>query len=382
MLNVMRNGFLLIIGISFVAMHLLLGIPDAPAEPLKELGSKPRLTASEFLVRESGYWTCELGRGPCVYWLNNEQVIFNGSKPGDTETVGDGRTVSRHAIYVWNLKDGTVTKYADAERAVLCYADGYISYSRREPPYIMSMAGPFGNESEISRRGEKERITLRGSEVTWLNPFTCKSYKQSDISSLPGTRVPLKNGHGFLYLGLRHSADERAKPVIFYPEGTTKGVELPIARWQVSSSNITATEFNNSYILTGDQIVNRSDRCVPKGFSRRAYRLRVTGTVETISLPPREELRCHVEVGGMREVRKGITVYVNTGKLESSRLYLISQGELTEVVRGWISSARVSPDGCRMALGVSSSDDPRKPPTAPFYRGHLKVIDFCAKGNR
>src|SRR5687767_2668722 len=59
---------------------------------------------SEFPILESGYWTCESGSRRCIYWLDNERIIFNGSRPDDIELTSDGRRVWRHAIYIWNLK--------------------------------------------------------------------------------------------------------------------------------------------------------------------------------------------------------------------------------------------------------------------------------------
>src|SRR5687768_2042409 len=100
---------------------------------------------SEFPILESGYWTCEAPKGgSCVYWLDNHRVIFNGAKPGDMETLPDGRRVSRHAIYIWDLRTNSVTKYADAARSVLCHADGYIRYTRKDGLYNVVLAGALG----------------------------------------------------------------------------------------------------------------------------------------------------------------------------------------------------------------------------------------------
>jgi hypothetical protein len=351
--------------------------PALGANP-QDSGRATKLTKTGFRIQESEYWTCLSGRGSCVYWLDNDRVIFNGSRPNDLETTPDGRQVSRHAIYIWDLKSGSVTKHADAGRAFLCYAGGYIRYERKEPPYTLHIAGTFGKEEEISRTNDKQPSR---SEMTWTNRFTCRTYRQSEISPLPGAKVPLREGHGFIYLGMHSLGPERMDPVIYYPEGNQKGIELPIARWQVTLFNITSTDFDNSYILTGNQLPHSSDRCVPKGFSRRVYRLRLNGSLETISLPPRESLRCYVEVGGVREVRTGLTVYINNGRINGSALYLVHQNRMEKVTSGWIPDARVSPNGCRMAAGISTDDDPLKPP-APSYRGHLKVIDFCTKGGK
>jgi hypothetical protein len=353
----------------------------AASAGVQEVGQKTGLSKkSKFPIRESGYWTCEAPIGGCVYWLDNERVIFNGAKPGDMENLPDGRRVSKHAIYIWNLKTNTVTKYADAAKSVLCYADGHIRYSRKDGSYTVVLAGPFGKEAELSRTHDKDRFDKRGEEFTYLNRFSCKTYKQSEISPLPGARIPLKEGHGYLYLGASNSPDDHKKSIVYYPPQQPQGITLPLARWQVRSTQIKAIDFRRSYLLIGDQIYNRSDRCLPEGFSRRVYRLSLNGQIEAIDLPPRKELRCYVEWGGLNEVRVGITAHVNTGRLDSSYLYLIQNEQLRTIARGRVSDSAVSPNGCRMAVGVSSTNDSHKPVTAEFYRGHLKVIEFCIEG--
>jgi hypothetical protein len=113
---------------------------------------------------------------------------------------------------------------------------------------------------------------------------------------------------------------------------------------------------------------------------RTIYRLSPNGDFKAIRVPLDPKMGCYVYKFGV--VQKGILIQTGGGHvrdLNLSRLYLLHDKGLSEVIRGVISTRRVSPDGCRLAIGISSNNDSRKP-RAPFYTGHLKVIDFCEKG--
>lgn len=383
MLNVMRNSFFLIVGISLAVLHLLLGTPIAKAGLLKDLSNKQlRLTENDFLIHESGYWTCEGTLTRCLYWLDDERVIFNGSKPDDIELI-DGRRVWRHAIYVWDLKSGKVTKYAESAKATLCYADGHIRYSRVEGDDVVVISGPIGKETETRRIRRGVSHKAKPEDWGWNTELSCDNYRPQPPYPLIGRKIALKRRHGFLYLGTNTLPAEKRRPVTYFQHESKHEITLPVQRWELNSSEIKATDFNDSYLITPTaQIFDKSDRCVPKNFSRHIYRFTTDGRVETVQLPPHDAIRCYVEIRGFTEVRAGITVRVNTGRLRTSGLHLIQGRRITLVLRGWTSDSAVSPNGCRMALGVSSPDDQRKPITAEFNRGHLKIVDFCSKEAR
>jgi hypothetical protein len=375
------------LGLSVRLLAYLLGLSWSmlsTAGALEDIGKKLGFSKQpEFPIRESGYWTCEAPIGSCVYWLDNDRVIFNGAKPGDMETLPDGRSVSKHAIYIWDLNTNAVSKYADATRSILCYADGYIRYGRKDGAYNVVLAGPFGKEVEISRTHDKDRFAKRGEESTFLNRFTCKTYKQSEISPLPGARIPLKEGHGFLYLGAINSPDERIRPIVYFRHGAADGFPLPIMRWQSSSSGVRRSEFDDSYIIWGQPEFDRNDACLRPGTEREIFRLRLNGHVNAIVIPSDKRLRCYFN--RFDTVVLGVLALGGGGhvqNLDLSKLYLLRNDQVTLVTTGVITDYRVSPDGCRMAVGISSNDDPRKPITAATYRGHLKVIEFCAKGGK
>lgn len=339
---------------------------------------------ARFPIRESGYWTCHAGRGHCVYWLDNERIIFNGSEPTDLETLPGGhrqggRREWRHAIYIWDLKTGEVTKHTDADRASLCHADGYIRYSRTTGDDVVVLAGAIGKEVEVARRKKKEPEETQG----WNTRFSCGRYRPQTPSSPRGLKVALKEGHGFLDFGALGPPAERREPVVYFPGDSRAGINLPVARWQLSPVKVVRSDFDDSYLLYGPARRDEGagvDMCPPNVVERRIYRLTIDGKLSTIPIPAARKLRCYFSFVGVS--RAGVLMEVGAGhatNLNASILYLLREGRIEEVARGVAMDEVVSPNGCFLALGISSNADPKKPPSA-MSRGHLKVIDFCAKG--
>jgi hypothetical protein len=317
--------------------------------------------------------------GQC-YWLDNDHVIFNGSHPSEIEKTPDGRRIWTHRIFIWNLKTNTVTRYADADKRSLCVVDGYIHYRRTEGDEVITLAGPMGKEVEIERRRKGEYPKPDPQLHGWNTRISCHRYLPKVASPLPGSKVALKQGDGFLHLG---SMNDTA-PVRYFRDGEATVIDLPVERWKVTSTSVTRSEFDNSYIFFGPYRESEKrgvNLCPPKPVERHIYRLTNDGKLTTISIPSDRKLRCYVSRYAM--LRPGVAIQTGAGhatKLDLSVLYLLRHGQVIEVVRGVMNEKAVSPNGCLLAVGISSEGDKRKPISGALARGHLKVIDFCAKG--
>lgn len=374
---VLKKRLSLLAVMSCACFSLLWGATNATANPLKDTGTKFGSTKIRFPIRESGYWTCEGSLTHCIYWLDNDRVIFNGAKPGDIVTTEDRRHVPRHAIYIWDLKTGAVTKHADASRAVLCFSDGYVRYSRVEGENIVVIAGPFGKEIEIQRVRKGEQIKIKPHDHGWNTQLSCHRYKPDISNALPGAKIALKEGHGFIYLGTRSSVEDRDQPVEYFHPPELRKQLLPLARWQLSPSEIHRSDFDDSYLMWGQVDRNVNSTCVRPGFERTIYRLTPDGKLSSIVIPADDRVRCHAYRFALTRV--GLLIQAGGGSIKAlnvSRSYLLREGRINEVTRGVVTGWRVSPNGCRVALGISSDGDSRKPHTA-LDAGHLKVIEFC-----
>ena len=338
------------------------------------------VSPGKFAIQESGYWTCEVSRGDCVHWLDNERVIFSGTNPAEFEKTPDGRkSWKSHGIYVWNLRTGVVTKHSavTSEPGSLCVVDGYVRYTRPEGEDVITMAGEFGQEIEIGRRKfgvyPKPDPKLHG----WNTRLSCGRYLPSTTAPLIGSKVALKDGDGFLYFGPMNQGGR----IRYFKEGNHE-IELPVERWKVSPSDVLRSEFDNSYILFGPYRESEKSgisTCTSTPIERHIYRFTTDGRLADIAIPPDRRLRCNMY--DFNVVQGAVLIKTGGGhatNVDLSVLYLLRSGVVKEVIRGISTEDAVSPNGCLLALGINSSGDSRRPP-APF-RGHLKVIDFCAKG--
>ena len=334
--------------------------------------------ASQFPVRASNFWVCDGGLGHCIYWLNNDQVLFRGTKPGDVVATANGQHRGRSVIYVWGLASGKIIPRVDADVDSLCHDNGYVRYVKIEGDMRIVFAGAVGSEWEIRRYHIKAEPRLDLHEMGWTKDLSCGKHQSRPVHVLEGIKVGLSDGDGFLFFGKRTA--ELKTPIHYYRAQSKEPISLPMLRWQISPSDVTPS-LNGSYLLKGYQIFNSGDTCVPAGFAQKVYRLWPTGRVETIVLPASDKIRCYLDnPHSIHEVQAGLTVQIN--RSDRARLYLVAGEELREVVRGWIGDAAVSPDGCRMAVGITTEGDPFFQPGSPRYGRHLKVIDFCQKQKR
>jgi len=278
-----------------------------------------------------------------------------------------------------------VSKYGDARRATLCYADGYIRYERQEGDETVTYAGPLGKEAEIRRRRTNEPVRQAEEEIGWNTHLSCGAYRPRPPYPLLGHKIGLTKGHGFLYLGDMTRAS-KSQPVSYFQDGASKSVDLPMARWQLSPPTVVPSRVDTSYLLYGPHRPHQGagwNLCPKVAVERTIYRLALDGITSKIAIPAHETFRCYVSRFDL--VRGGVLVFKGGGatrNLDLSRLYLINDNKIVEVIRGVITDHNVSPNGCRLAVAISSAKDRRRPSSAPIYRGHLKVVDFCQAGER
>jgi hypothetical protein len=241
----------------------------------------------------------------------------------------------------------------------------------------------MGREVETPKH-VNDRAGSTKETTGWNTDLSCGAYLPELPRDLPGHKLGLSKGDGFLYFGDAAPA-ARTLPILYFPHGAAKGIELPIPRWQLRPVSISRMA-SRSYLLYGPHRERPSSGwniCPKSPVERTIYLLSPDGTVKRILIPAEEALRCYVDRFDV--VRAGVLVFKGGGHvrdLDLSRLYLLRKSRLVEVTHGVISDHHASPNGCRLALGISSTDDPKRPTSAPTYRGHLKVIDFCSKGEK
>lgn len=214
-----------------------------------------------------------------------------------------------------------------------------------------------------------------------VNLFTCREFRTEDLRPTRENHlIPLRDGHGFLDLGPAQKGkivQERLEeePIHLYPEGGKPPVALPMDKREASLPLMSYSTFNDAYLLyspipkTGRVgfIVNW-----PVGKPQPLYVMRPGGQTTVIEVPYHKS-----RSGGSidyRLVRPGVFMvshYVSRG-VEGG--YLIQGKAFTRIVHGYIVAVGVSPDGCKVAVGIQPTDEhERKRSTA----ARLKMVNLC-----
>ena len=135
-------------------------------------------------------------------WFDNDNVIFSGSK-----SYTDG--TSEKGIYIWNINNNKVKRYAK-EGLLNCYYNDHIFYfshaehdeKGRRVGFFTS--GKLGEEKTYSvtvyKRGE---VLFRKKPFKWIrNNFSCKkNYMPKEMEN--HVWIPLLEEHGYLDFGLK-----------------------------------------------------------------------------------------------------------------------------------------------------------------------------------
>lgn len=316
-------------------------------------------------VRESGvrvqYMTS-------VFWMDNRRVIFVGfahkRSPNDEGPEKPG-------IYIWDTKTGELTEYRWPIRGGLCYSNGYINYSLRwdrAADTVYLMEGPLGNERSVAWNPKRDRGR------TFPDRINCKrdTYLRYDADEPKRSILPLKSGEGYVDFGLAHAS--KPTNAYYYSGVGAKPVELPFNRESVSWSLAEYFRFKGAYLLWDHVLPDNIRRpwnatdCLP------AWWLNSDGTTEELCIPSGPWSRRFASVL-VEPTKRGFFIvshgFSPDGAPGVAGGYLVAQGgRARKVISGYVETASVSPNGCRLAFSHATK-------SIPVALRTLKVVDVC-----
>jgi hypothetical protein len=338
-------------------------------------------------VRDSGYFSAGIGAPPLtIHWLDNDRLITSGFERGLTEPRADGVQVPKRGLYIWDLKTDRVTRYADAAGHP-CYHAGYITYPIRNdgplingiPRFHVVKEGPFGSERERTIDRSEHR------ELPPLNPFSCREYDRARLRMNGYQGKPLLEEHGILDLGpsfTQFDATKKDDPIhLVKPDGSR--IAVPITRLEGTAIFIGYTTFNKAYTLASSIPKDAKGRGTvpwPRGRTQPVYILSPSGGTRRIDIP-------YIDARASTSILYLATaggVYMMSHRVSTGHdgAYLVQGEKVILLEPGYVVAHGVSPDGCRLALGIrrrfKSKEDERD-----FEYGYrlarLKVVQLCKK---
>ena len=263
-------------------------------------------------------------------WIDSETVLFIGARnhPTDPRAV-----VGPTALHRWNVKTGEVSAIMDVgEAADVCYDRGYlyVAFNRGDDRVIRQ--GPIERQEEIvfKRRTESP---FKGH----FNRYNCR-FREIPRATRPdyGVDTVLRDDHGFI---------EAERPSEPFPQRKYFLVRPPDQRIQISlpcgAGGPRYSEFRHAYVYQDG-----------RGFSSRNIERRVCvvgidGTVANYTLPKGDWLQGTVYGMPMQ----GALLMISLSTVEGA--YLVRGDSVEKIVKGYVNSFAVSPDGCTVALNIN-----------------------------
>jgi hypothetical protein len=309
-----------------------------------------------FVLKDSGFQASSQHR---LYWLDNDRVIFTGHEINLEKIDKQGKYGREQNIYIWNTRENRRSVYV-RNASLGCYFRGYIRYSILEGP---SKKGLMGQErTYLDLHYSKE--TWEGEPQEWeegvkVHRTTCKSYR-SRGQSIDFTE--LLPDHG--YLDFRRSPDiqpGRPSPILFYRAEANEATRLPINDNQVWPPLARYVEFLNAYVMYA-------------GINQHTFWiLKPDGTITEREVP-----EIHGGWHHFFPLRSG--VFASGGSINVKKqwdtgnrgAYWLEGDQIQKIVAGFVNTAAVSPDGCKVVFVREPHDSL---PTA--NRTTLHLIDTC-----
>lgn len=329
-----------------------------------------------YLITDSGYSAITeftLTKTGKLYWLDNDRILFNGFAADSPENKRKRpQRIDQLALYIWDTKENKVTHYTDGELS--CYHRGRVAYRVRNPDRrVFFKVGNFGEEQVDHSEQFSSRFSICNFEIARDEP----EKKRFAI-------IRLYDGDGYLEVGKMFAPSiARDNYIKFYPATDLKGMTLPIRSGEVWPNYIDYYDFANAYILysLAARGYKHDVSRWPKGLPQPVYLMTPEGEVSKIEIPFFNWNR-----GGPKDVvptKNGIfATYTYPGwtsgvpdpgiKINMSLMggYLVQGKKYQKIISGWIYAKGLSPDGCKLAVGISSPKFPESP-------SRLMMIDLC-----
>jgi len=338
--------------------------------------------AQTYPVLNTGYWVKEGPTRRLVDWIDDNRVLFvGGSYEG-----WDHNKINPTAIYVFDIHSKRISKLADGRS--YCFKPTEIRYTLRTVPDGVVVRSIKRNSSEpdtefIRTEAEIEAGSQKARARGYKNhPLYCDGYSPSELAGQNWERYhliglfPLLEGHGYLDLYGRHPNTNEppfdTEPARWFPPDGGVPVDLPFPKRAIKAYLLEYSEWNNVYVLRGSgrlppphyEVTHRDQRW-PKGEPFPVWLLGPQGSVERRTIPYATWI---ANYGRILPTRAGflITRDINT---RDAGLYLAGRGEPIRLVQGSTVGVTVSPDGCKVAVAITTDFGNRD--------GGLKIVSVC-----
>jgi hypothetical protein len=321
----------------------------------------PTYGERKFPIIESGFRARAFGASdPQLFWINNEEVLFLAVRVF-SDTPGKERlnyTVSR-----WNTSSGEILKVRDfgENPPRICYYEGQVLYLlRRKDGVLVAYHGKLGEPAHAVESSQYGRTLCRRLDEIPKTPDWMKDREARRLERI---------NDGFIDFGERQKWLENTPVRLYrYGENQEGGKQLPFGRREINW-RFPYYEFKNAYFVESDYWVHPRPREIPYP----VFWLYLDGRTEKIADIPWGPWRSSASFF-VFPVRPGIVMYSHNARNEfdiaHAGLYLLRDGTVERIVKGWVVGTVVAPDGCKVTFTYA--------PNMTSKSSALKVMNLCA----
>lgn len=350
-----RNCFATVLGIALLGpmtIGLFAAVPTAHAQTVRHAFVRYPAKGSGMLAR---------GGDSDVQWLDNDRVIFIGSRPGETR-IEDGIQFSKNDLYVWNTVSGEIAREVELSFVSgLCVAPGYIRvhYKREGVSYVRAGKPGLTTEARLD-------VEARKAGVFAVSPVSCREYNTAQLSMRYGDRaLPLLRSGEVLDRGPLYEAGT----LRYFPEEGGK----PIALTRIPNRDVISIPKYSQHL---DKYVFSELRThISARNAERVWLLDRTGTVEEITIPAGPWMASSIMAYPTRAGWVVRSVARSFAKdMGDAGIYVVRDGTASRFVTGFPYALTVSPDGCKLAVAIELKREGKARPT-------LWQINLCPRGS-
>jgi len=356
--------------------------------------------APKHLTKEApGYFAFANPGGWRVYWIDNERVLFAGHSEDEFNRRFGGQTNDHnYSLRIWNTSTGAVEHVDEAEGGH-CYYGGYLTYDVQQRGGLRDVvirSGPLGHPEQMQYPQSYFSGQAMAKRDEWRHLFNCRTFHRANFGPEAICITPLLEGDGFLdatggmcapevreqiRLLRERGGDEfkferefSERNVVYYARLGDAPIALPIKSREIQLSGLLShyVEWSKQYVLLTKEARDTPwPGSWPNGVPKSVYLLSRDGAVTRVDIPWKSVTKSAFVAAsptkrGLLAVHGAPTTFHIPGP---AGLYLVHDGELTMVRRGFISVLSVAPDGCKVTFGEEFHTMP------PF--GKLFVMDLC-----
>jgi hypothetical protein len=313
-----------------------------------------------------------------IYWIDDELVLFVGRKPGEIYVKSDGRRIPNNWIHVWNINSGKVKSeaYAVGEIRNLCYQSvfsretlpksllpieqGFVRYGfEREGVSYKRFGRLFvEREVEVDTRAIKDGLLA-------VSPISCREFNPAKLRNKFGVNpLPLLEPGEYLDRGTQPGYGA-VQPLRYFPSEGHAPISLP----NIPVGEVIATPRYSDYTKT--YVFQDLRPTMGSEIPARLWLLSKAGAVEEYSIPTGPWMDGVVRA---MPTRKGLFVTstaIGRNSPKAAGGYLISGTRAVQILSGLARSFSISPDGCRIAISISTYDADETPDS------RIGMVDVC-----